>query len=161
MIFVTVGSHEPFDRLIAVTDQLAKAYPDRQFYGQITARAGYTPTSFPYAAELEAKEYDDACQRATCLVAHAGMGSIITALELRKPIVVLPRRAHLGETRNDHQFDTAMKFKGKPGIFVAECEDDVPAALEAALAWTPNGDGGTLSAFAEDRLIAFLKDAIA
>lgn len=160
MIFVTVGSHEPFDRLIAATDRLSKAHPGIKFYGQITARARYFPTDFPHTAELKAEDYDDACQRANCLVAHAGMGSIITALEHRKPIVILPRRVHLGETRNDHQFDTALKFRGKPGVFVAETETDLPAALDAALAWRHDGDSA-FSAFAEDRLIAFLRDAIA
>lgn len=164
MIFVTVGSHEPFDRLVAEMDRIAADPPPGapRVYGQITGRAGYRPANFDWVDELDAAAYRDACEAATCFVAHAGMGSIITAMERGKPIVILPRRGHLGETRNDHQYDTAMKLEGKPGVFVAPDTADLAAAVADALAWEAGTGSGkaSLSAFAEDRLIAFLRGAI-
>ena len=50
------------------------------------------------------------------------MGSILTALQYRKPIIIMPRRAALGEHRNDHQLATAKWLGNKSGIFVAEDE---------------------------------------
>ncbi len=48
------------------------------------------------------------------------MGSILTALELEKPIIIFPRRAALGEHRNEHQLATAKKFSGRTeGVYVA------------------------------------------
>ena len=47
------------------------------------------------------------------------MGSIITALELGKRIIVMPRRADLGEHRSDHQVATAKRFAEQGRIEVA------------------------------------------
>ena len=42
--------------------------------------------------------------------------------ERGKPVVLLPRRARLGEHANDHQLDTAAWFGSRPGVHVAETE---------------------------------------
>jgi UDP-N-acetylglucosamine transferase subunit ALG13 len=41
---------------------------------------------------------------ADLLIAHAGIGFILTAMELQKLIVLFPRKASLGEHRNENQF---------------------------------------------------------
>ena len=46
---------------------------------------------------------------AAAIVAHAGMGTILTALETGKRLLVMPRRAALGEHRNDHQLATVSR----------------------------------------------------
>ncbi len=71
---------------------------------------------------------------ADVVIAHAGMGSIISAAEFGKPMVLLPRRGSLRETRNDHQIATAKWLRSKPGIFVADSEDELPTVLARALA---------------------------
>lgn len=53
------------------------------------------------------------------MVAHAGMGTVLTALELGKPLLLLPRRGDLHETRNDHQLATARWLQDRPGIHIA------------------------------------------
>jgi len=58
------------------------------------------------------------------------VGSILTARDLRKPIVVLPRRAHLGEHRNDHQWATVKHLSQDVGIVVAEDEDALIAEVD-------------------------------
>lgn len=156
MIFLTVGSHEPFDRLIAAMDQWCVRNPGLEVFGQITDRSAYRPQHFAFVGQLDAASYRQKCLEARCLVSHAGMGSIITALDLSKPIVILPRRGHLQETRNDHQYATAREFRDKPGIFLAEDESHLDAAMARAL--SPEGKGGANAPFAQDRLIRFLAD---
>ena len=56
---------------------------------------------------------------ARLVVAHAGVGSVVSAGEQGKPIVVLPRRAALGEHTSDHQVETIGWLRGKPGVHVA------------------------------------------
>ena len=85
----------------------------------------------------------------------AKAGALVMVLDLGKAIVVMPRRGHLKETRNDHQFSTAREFRGKPGIFVADDETGLDAALDAALA-PGGGAGGSAPPFAQERLIRFL-----
>lgn len=58
------------------------------------------------------------------------MGSILTALELGKPILVMPRRGDLDETRNDHQLATARHFLSQGRVAVAFDELELAAKLD-------------------------------
>ena len=87
-----------------------------------------------WVRSLERADYARAVAGAELVVAHAGMGSVITAGEHGKPIVLLPRRAAAGEHTNDHQVDTARWLRGRPGIHVADAEDDLAARIAAARA---------------------------
>ena len=101
----------------------------------------YRPRHMRWVKSLERADYARAVAGAELVVAHAGMGSVITAGEHGKPIVLLPRRASRGEHTNDHQVDTARWLRGRPGLFVADAEADLPAAIAAARA----GAGGQAS----------------
>lgn len=161
MIFLTIGTHEPFDRLVRAVDAWA-GETGTEVFAQITDRAQFTPQHMTYVRHLDPAEYDARCAAATFLTAHAGMGSILAALKLAKPIVVLPRRGHLGETRNDHQFATALRFQTRPGILVAETEDMLPQRLREAQALVRAGTPGhgPISPTAEPRLIAAIRSVI-
>jgi len=67
-------------------------------------------------------------------VSHAGMGTIITSLELRKPIVVMPKRASLGEQRNEHQLATVRHFRRSKQVLVADSELELGSVLDQVLA---------------------------
>src|SRR5690242_11287058 len=76
--------------------------------------------------------FREKCQAADLLVSHAGIGNILLAIELRKPIVVMPRRAHLNEHRNDHQLATVKRLKKKAGIAVIYDAADLDEAISHA-----------------------------
>ena len=133
MIFVSVGGELPFDRLIRAMDAYAALHPDEGFLAQIGA-GRFEPAHMPWRRTLGRDAYAEALAGATLVVAHAGMGSILSAGEAARPIVILARRARLGEHRNDHQRDTAAHLGGRPGIFVAEDEAALSARIAAARA---------------------------
>lgn len=162
MIFLTIGTHEPFDRLVKAVDLWCGVNPDANVYGQITDPGpdGYRPKHFDWVTRLTPAEYRDRFRRALLIVSHAGMGSIITAMTFGKPIVILPRRGHLRETRNDHQFATAKRFAGKPGIYVAETEADLPAAFDRALSVSERVSRDRIGEFAQPRLTKALRALI-
>ncbi len=160
MIFLTIGTHEPFDRLVRAVDEWCAARGRADVFGQITDRAIYLPRHFEHVGQMAPTAYRDACEGANFLIAHAGMGAIITALTLAKPIAVMPRRGHLGETRNDHQFATAAKLGTKPGIHVAETEAELPAVLDRLAAGAGAAAVPALGEFAEERLISALRRLI-
>ena len=162
MIFLTIGSHEPFDRLVQAVDAWAGARPGMKIFGQITERGsgGYVPKNFEWVAKIAQAEYQAKVDAADFLVAHAGMGSIITALRAAKPIVVLPRRGHLAETRNDHQFATANKLVSKPGVFVALTEEDLAGQMDAVQAQMGRINTALISPFADERLTGALRTMI-
>ena len=63
------------------------------------------------------------------VVAHAGIGTILSAQKARKPIVVMARRAARREHRNDHQVATCAQLQGRRGLYVADDAADLRALL--------------------------------
>ncbi|HWO35934.1 MAG TPA: glycosyltransferase, partial [Candidatus Acidoferrum sp.] len=132
MIFVSVGSQAPFDRLIRAVDQWAKLRGRADVFAQI-AKGGYHPTHMKFTDFVDPSEFKRLAQEAQFIVAHAGMGCIISALELGKPIVVMPRRGCFSETRNDHQVAAARHFGEQGRLIVALDEQEIPEKLDYAL----------------------------
>jgi len=163
MIFLTVGTHEPFDRLVQAMDKWCEAHPDHPpVFGQITApiETAYRPQHFKWVDRLTPTEFADQFARASLIVSHAGMGTIISALQLGKPVVVMPRRGHLGETRNDHQFATANQLATRPGICVAVDEGQLGHCINRTLAHLTDANAPQISEFADNRFTSALRDFI-
>lgn len=129
MIFVTVGSADPFDRMIRAVDEWAGARGRTDIFAQI-GKSRYQPRHIDAVQFLQPAEFRERVRSAQLIVAHAGMGSIITALEAGKPIIVMPKWARLGEHRSDHQIATAKHFGEKPGVIVADDENDLLVKLD-------------------------------
>lgn len=124
MIFVTVGHQMPFDRLVQAVDEWAGRSRRDDVFGQIGA-GRYRPLNLSWVDQLSPSEYAQRMAQASGIIAHAGTGTIIAALELNKPLLVLPRRSALGETRNDHQIPTARYFAERGSILAAMDEDEL------------------------------------
>lgn len=133
MIFVTIGSMFPFDRLIRVMDAWAAAHGEAETLAQIGDGA-YRPAHMPWVRRLEQAEFARTVAGARLIVAHAGMGSVITADQFGKPIVILPRLQDRGELTTDHQIATANWLRAKPGIHVADRDEDLGPRIADALA---------------------------
>ncbi len=128
MIFVTVGAQMPFDRMVKAVDDWAHARGRKDVFAQIGS-AEYVPRQVAYTKFLEPPEFVAKYREAKVIIAHAGTGSILQALEMGKPILVMPRRAALRETRNDHQVATAERFQALR-IPVAWDEKDLAVQLD-------------------------------
>lgn len=111
MIFVTVGGQIPFDRLVRAVDSWAEKNNRSDVFAQIGS-SSFEPRVVRWTRFLSPAEFRRTVEQAQVVVSHAGMGTILTALDCGTPVIVLPRRAHLGETRNDHQVAT-MRHLGE------------------------------------------------
>lgn len=103
---------------------------------RVTAQIGDSavkPKNMEADQRLDAERFEDLAARASLIVSHAGIGSVLLARRLNKPILIMPRRAALGEHRNDHQLGTAKKLEGAPNVFVAWEADDLPSVISSAL----------------------------
>jgi UDP-N-acetylglucosamine transferase subunit ALG13 len=129
VIFVTVGAQMPFDRLIEAVDQWALMRNRPDVFAQI-GPSNLKPKMISVARFIEPQEFRMRVNQADLIVAHAGMGSIITALECGKPIIVMPRRGDLRETRNDHQLATAKYFEQSRQVIVAHDEKQLIERLD-------------------------------
>lgn len=156
MIFGTVGGQLPFDRLVRAIDLWAAS----RGRADVLIQVGPSDIKLESARAvpmLAPPEFDRTFEEARVVVSHAGMGTILTALTRGKPLLVMPRRAELGEHRNDHQLATAAQFEGRPGILVAWSEEELLEKLDE-LERTPAPE--TIDGHAEPGLIAALQDFI-
>jgi beta-1,4-N-acetylglucosaminyltransferase len=111
MIFVTVGTSFPFDRLIQAVDEFAgRDEIDAAIFAQV-GQGGYRPQNFGSVETLDKKKFDEYFDKADAVIAHAGMGTITMALAQHKPILVMPRLKQFRELVNDHQLATAKRFE--------------------------------------------------
>ena len=129
MIFVTVGAQMPFDRLIRAVDEWATSRARVDIFAQI-GPSDFCPKSIGSQRFIDPQEFRKRVQAASGIVAHAGVGTILTALEYGKPIIVMPRRGDLRETRNDHQVATATLFSQQGRIIVAFDEQELIQKLD-------------------------------
>jgi len=137
LIFLTVGTLFPFDRLVKAVDEAIRAHLlNDKVFAQI-GKSKYKPRNMTYAPTLDTKNFDEKIKQAEYLISHAGIGSITAALSLNKPLLVMPRLKRFGEHVNDHQLGTARKFEKLGHILVAYTEDEVPKKMKQLRSFTP------------------------
>jgi len=153
MIFVTVGSQLPFDRLISALDQWSTDSNSESVFAQI-GNSEYKPKNIEFCKTMSPDDYSAYFKKADIIVAHAGMGTIISALELGKPLVLLPRLARNGEHRNDHQLSTAKHFSSYKNIVVASNSTELLSAVDKLLAQNSFSDEPELTEVSTDLIFA-------
>ncbi len=128
MIFVTVGTQIPFDRLIGAVDSWAASVGRDDVFAQVGE--GAKPTRHIRSVpSLAPGDFGSRFAKADAIVGHAGMGTILGALQHGKPLIVMPRRASLGEHRNEHQLATARRFRERGLVHVAMDEEELAVLL--------------------------------
>lgn len=160
MIFVTVGTQGSFDRLVRVVDRWAQETGRSDVFAQI-GPSDYVPRAMDYAKQVDPALFRALIEGASAIVCHAGVGTILAAMELGKPIVVMPRRAILGEQRSEHQVATANRFADLGVVVVAADEHELRARLdELDLMTTTVKINTDASVELIDRLRSFLFEAV-
>ncbi len=155
MIFVTVGTQLPFDRLVRAVDEWAGAGDAPAVFAQI-GDSLYRPAHMEWAQYLPADQFRRRIEAAKLIVSHAGMGNLLAALQAQKPLIVMPRRAGLNEIRNDHQLATAKWLRQLPGVTVVEDGAELAAALRCGDWQAPEA----LRREASPELLAAIRDFI-
>ena len=124
VIFVVTGTQAPFDRLLSIIDNWAVNQDTYSVIAQTANSEIYfkNMTCFDY---LEPDVFNEYFNNADVIIGHAGMGTIINALENKKKLVVFPRLVKYNEHRNDHQHHTAFGFDKLGLINVAYNEKDL------------------------------------
>ena len=107
MILVTVGTHNRgFDRLVRAADELAAQIEEPVViqYGSAVYEPQHASRSFRFTT---GQEMEELTLQARVIVMHAAAGSLILALQLGKPLVVVPRLRKYKEVMDDHQTQLA------------------------------------------------------
>jgi UDP-N-acetylglucosamine transferase subunit ALG13 len=107
MIFVSIGTSEPFDRLLEAVDRLDSAE-------KLVVQIG-TSTTRPIGATcVEFLDFDETLalmRQARVVITHAGVGSVLTALKAGKRPILVPRLGRFGEAIDDHQLLFARRVE--------------------------------------------------
>ena len=111
-VVVSLGTHGlfPFSRLLT---RLIEIIPPE---ADVLWQTGSTPVNgLPIRAvpALGATELEDAMRRADLVVAHAGTGAALSALEAGRLPVLVPRIRQRGEHVDDHQSDLAAALENR------------------------------------------------
>ncbi|RFZ94842.1 glycosyl transferase family 28 [Mucilaginibacter conchicola] len=158
MVFVTAGTQLPFDRLIEAVDDIASMHPDVQFVVQALS-SRYKAKHVEVVDFLSSQEFDQYFKQANMIISHAGMGTIISALVKKKPIIVMPRQYAFNEHRNDHQVGTAKQMEANGYVYVAYDSDELKTLFKNM--WPDNLNiRATISDVASDEIIQSLNDFI-
>lgn len=155
MIYVTVGTQLPFARLVRAVNDLAA---DKGY--DVIAQIGPDESHYHAIKTSDFVDPEDASrfiQEADVVIAHAGMGTIISASQLGKPLIVMPRQFQYGEHRNDHQMATAKRFRDFPNITVVDDKRGLSEALARKLEHVECETYAAVSEFAPDNFITELK----
>lgn len=127
MIFCTIGTQAPFDRFVKIVDEIA-ANLNEEVIAQVY-KSEYTAKNVKTIDFLPPDEFNKLFAQARMIVAHAGMGTIISAMRQHKPIIIFPRIAAFGEHRNEHQLATAQKMAALGYVYVANNSEELQALL--------------------------------
>jgi beta-1,4-N-acetylglucosaminyltransferase len=111
-ILVTVGTTK-FDSLIEYIDVNGQFNGiDIEFQ---TANGGYIPVNHPYFSFVDSNAIIEKYAGADIIITHAGQGTIIRLLEMRKKFIVVPNL----ERVDKHQLDIADFLSKNKYAFVA------------------------------------------
>ena len=148
MIFVTVGGMRGFERLVCQMDLIAGEL-EEQVMMQIGS-TDYEPRNCDYFRFMSRNDMEKLYADARVVVCHAGTGSILTALEHNKPLVLVPRLRKYGEVFDDHQLEIASEMQSR-GITVVYDISNLQSAVE-------NVDIGPIEIKGETALVHMLKE---
>jgi len=132
MIFLTVGSQIPFDRLVRAVDIQENS---ETVFAQIGA-SDYTPQYIKYVKFMEKDEFDRQLETCSAVISHAGMGTIIQSVIAGKPLLVVPRLKKYNEVVNDHQMASAKRFESLGYLLVAYDTDEIQGKLSELSGFT-------------------------
>ena len=105
-----------FERLVREMDRIAGEL-DEQVVMQIGS-TDYEPENCDYFKFMPRRDIEKHYADARIVICHAGSGSILTALEHDKPLVLVPRMKTYGEVFDDHQLEIAKAIEGRGATVV-------------------------------------------
>lgn len=131
MIFVTLGTQKfQMNRLVKAVDEIA-GQSSEEFFIQ-KGCSDYVPKNCKYTDFMDADEYNRSIAQCSILITHAGVGTIITGINCKKPIIVVPRKNKYAEHVDDHQGQIANAFSKKGCVLCCEEVDNLKDYIDKA-----------------------------
>lgn len=126
MILVILGTQKfQLNRLLKTMDMyIEQNVIEEEVFAQI-GNSDYIPLHYAYDRFLDKEKFETYINSASLVITHSGVGSIISAINAKKPIIVYPRLAKYKEHVDDHQLDIARAFEKKNYVLCCYEEDQL------------------------------------
>ena len=138
MLFVTLGTNDKsFVRLLDAVEACIK---DGTIQEEVVVQAGYTKFSsslMRVEASYPQDEFEALLKEARIIITHGGVGTIMTALKLHKPIIGVARLAKYQEHVNDHQIQLLESFEQEGYLIYVKDLEELGEAIKKAKDFTP------------------------
>ncbi len=138
MILVTLGTQDKsFERLLR---QIDKEIENGHIKEKVVVQAGYTKyesKNMEIFDLISADELDDLVDKASIIITHGGVGSILSAIKKGKIVIAAARLAKYKEHTNDHQKQIINEFSEKGYILELKDFDKLGKLLEKAKTFKP------------------------
>ncbi len=133
MIFVTIGTQKfQLNRLLKKMDQLcAEGKIKEEVFAQI-GQSDYRPKNYNFITFMDEKTFEEKIKQSSLVITHSGVGSIMTALKYRKPVIIFPRLYKYKEHVDNHQLEIAEVFAKKNYVLCCNEEDDLYSLIYEA-----------------------------
>ena len=140
MILVTVGGvvEFKFERIFKIVDELC----DEGILegNEIIAQCGfndYVPRNYKAFDFLSAEEFKKLVSKSEFAISHAGTGTVVSAVNEGKKVIIFPRLAKYNEHLDDHQLELCELFEKSKYALVAHNKKELIACIQKIPDFTP------------------------
>lgn len=131
MILVALGTQKfQMNRLIEAVDKIAPELGEEIFVQM--GNSTYKPKNCQYADFVDAEKFRKMISECSVLITHSGVGSIMTGINAKRPVIVVPRRKEFHEHVDDHQVQIAEAFSEKKCVLYCEKLEKLKDYIELA-----------------------------
>lgn len=138
MIFVTLGTQDkPFARLIKAVEKQVEL---GNITDEVIVQSGctdYKSDKLKIINYMKIDEFNSYLKQADVIITHAGVGTIIQALENNKKIIAAARKEEFGEHVSNHQQQLLESFSNAGYILPLDDFDKLNEVLEKVKNFEP------------------------
>lgn len=139
MILVLLGTqNNSFHRLL---EEIQKNIDNGNILEEVIVQKGYTKfesKDMTIYNQLPIDELNQLIEKASLVITHGGVGSIITSISNDKKVIAVPRLSKYNEHVNDHQLDIIDSFNEMGYIIGLNGVDELENALKKVKNFLPN-----------------------
>lgn len=138
MILVLLGTqNNDFHRLL---EEVEKNIENKVITEDVVVQAGYTKYEsdrMKIVDLIPAEKLSKLQDKASLIISHGGVGSIISSIEKNKKVIAVPRKHEYGEHVNNHQIQIVKEFNEKGYIIGIENVEDLKYAIIKSKTFVP------------------------
>jgi UDP-N-acetylglucosamine transferase subunit ALG13 len=130
VILIVLGTQKfQLNRLLKNIDELVgQGIIDEEVYAQ-RGYSNYVPKHYESIEFLNKDEFERKIAECSLVIAHSGVGTIISAIGRKKPVIVCPRLKKYKEHVDNHQVEIARTFQKRRLVLTYNDGDDLYALI--------------------------------